>query len=166
LDYLEKRRPQLAYAEFQAAGYPIGSGAVESGNKIVVEARLKGSGMHWARPHVNPMLALRNMACSERWEEAWPEIERQRRQQDRHAREQRRQQRRLKRQPVLTLPQSSRPEDATPPQAVQASKPVKVSKPRTPAGKAHRPAENHPWRHSPIGRAVFLPRKTASSAKL
>jgi hypothetical protein len=25
----------------------------------VVEARLKGSGMHWARANVNPMLALR-----------------------------------------------------------------------------------------------------------
>ncbi len=29
LDYLEKRRPLIAYLRFQAAGYPIGSGAVE-----------------------------------------------------------------------------------------------------------------------------------------
>jgi hypothetical protein len=32
----------------------------------VVEARLKGSGMHWAEGHVNPMLALRNVICSDR----------------------------------------------------------------------------------------------------
>jgi hypothetical protein len=32
LSYLEKRRAHIAYAQFQAAGYPIGSGAVESGN--------------------------------------------------------------------------------------------------------------------------------------
>lgn len=43
LGYLMKRRPQLQYGQFQAAGYPIGSGMVESANKLVVEARLKGS---------------------------------------------------------------------------------------------------------------------------
>ncbi|MGH2733875.1 MAG: ISKra4 family transposase [Actinomycetota bacterium] len=72
--YLAKRRAQIAYAEFLAAGYPIGSGMVESANKLVVEARLKGSGMHWARPNVNPMLALRTAACSGRWKQEWPRI--------------------------------------------------------------------------------------------
>lgn len=72
--YLEARRAQIRYAQFQADGYPIGSGAVESANKVVVEARLKGSGMHWAAAHVNPMLGLRTIACADRWEEAWPQI--------------------------------------------------------------------------------------------
>ena len=67
LEYLEKRREQIRYAEFQAQGYPIGSGAVESANKLVVEARLKGPGMHWARKNVDPMLALRTVVCSGRW---------------------------------------------------------------------------------------------------
>ena len=70
LNYLEKRRAHPDYARFQASGYPIGSGSVESANKLVVEARMKGAGMHWARPHVDPMLALRTIACSDRWEEA------------------------------------------------------------------------------------------------
>jgi hypothetical protein len=74
--YLEKRRDQLRYARFQRLGYPIGSGSVESANKLVVEARLKGAGMHWARAHVNPLLALRGAACSDRWEEAWPQLAR------------------------------------------------------------------------------------------
>ena len=56
--YLEKRAAHMQYPAFQAAGWPIGDGAVESANKLVVEARLKGSGMHWARPHVDPMLGL------------------------------------------------------------------------------------------------------------
>jgi hypothetical protein len=64
--YLEARLPQIQYAQFRAAGYPIGSGAVESANKLVVEARLKGSGMHWARANVNPMVVLRATACSDR----------------------------------------------------------------------------------------------------
>jgi hypothetical protein len=165
LSYLEKRRAHIEYAQFQAAGYPIGSGAVESGNKVVVEARLKGAGMHWARAHVNPMLALRNIPCSDRWEEAWPEIERQRRQQDRLAREQRRQQRRLKRPAVTAMPQSSCPEDVRPVRSTSVSHPVEPTNMRNPSGRAHRPADNHPCRHSPIGRAVFLPKKRPSSAK-
>lgn len=74
VEYLEKRQGQIRYAEFLAAGYPIGSGAVESANKLVVEFRLKGAGMHWAREHVDPMVALRTIACNDRWDEAWPQI--------------------------------------------------------------------------------------------
>jgi len=74
LRYLEKRRGILDYAWYQARGYPVGSGSVESANKLVVERRLKGTGMHWARAHVNPMVALRTIACNDRWQEAWPQI--------------------------------------------------------------------------------------------
>ena len=73
--YLKKRESQIQYPTFQAQGWPIGSGIVESGNKLVVEARLKGAGMHWAEQHVNPMLALRNIICSDRWQEEWAKIE-------------------------------------------------------------------------------------------
>jgi hypothetical protein len=74
VQYLEARRAQLTYAQFQAAGDPIGSGIVESANKLVVEARLKGSGMHWARANVNPLVALRATLCSGRWGERWPTL--------------------------------------------------------------------------------------------
>lgn len=81
LTYLRKRKPQLQYPRFQAEGWPIGNGSVESGNKLVVEVRLKGSGMHWADQHVNAMLALRNIVCSGRWKEDWPRVEQRLRQQ-------------------------------------------------------------------------------------
>jgi hypothetical protein len=55
LAYLEKRVGQMQYPTFQAEGWPIGSGVVESANKVVGEARLKGAGMHWARASVNPL---------------------------------------------------------------------------------------------------------------
>lgn len=74
LGYFEKRRSQLTYATFQAQGYPIGSGAVESANKLVVEARLKGSGMHWQRTSVSPMVSLRALLCSDRWTTDWPAL--------------------------------------------------------------------------------------------
>jgi len=75
LAYLKKRKAHMQYPLFQAQGWPIGSGMVESGNKLVVQARLKGAGMHWAEEHVNPMLAIRNILCSGRWREDWPKIE-------------------------------------------------------------------------------------------
>ena len=74
LAYLRRRIEQLRYTSFQALGYPIGSGMVESGNKLVVEARMKGAGMHWQRGNVTPMVALRGVLCSGRWRKAWPRI--------------------------------------------------------------------------------------------
>jgi hypothetical protein len=74
LAYLARRFDQIQYAAFLAAGLPIGSGIVESANKLVVEARLKGAGMHWARANVDPMLALRNAECSDRWAETWSTV--------------------------------------------------------------------------------------------
>ena len=74
LTYFEKRRAHLAYADFRKLGYPIGSGAIESANKLVVEARLKGSGMHWLRANVSPMVSLRALLCSDRWAAEWPPL--------------------------------------------------------------------------------------------
>jgi hypothetical protein len=81
LAYLKKRKAQMQYPLFQTQGWPIGSGMVESGNKLVVQARLKGAGMHWKAEHINPMLAIRNILCSGRWREDWPKIEARLRQQ-------------------------------------------------------------------------------------
>lgn len=72
--YLEKRAGQMQYPVYQAAGWPIGSGSVESGHKVVMQARLKGPGMRWERGNVNPMLALRTAVCNDRWPEAWCEV--------------------------------------------------------------------------------------------
>ena len=74
LAYLRKREQMLQYPQFRQEGWPIGSGIVESANKLVVEARLKGSGMHWHPSQVNAMLTLRNVVCNNRWDETWPTI--------------------------------------------------------------------------------------------
>lgn len=76
LAYLEKRKPQLQYPSFQAQGRPIGSGATESGNKLVVEARLKGVGPKecsasatsiWRRLRCLARRRRLARACSSRW---------------------------------------------------------------------------------------------------
>jgi hypothetical protein len=71
LAYLQKREAHMQYPTYQAAGWPIGSGSVESANKGVVEARLKGAGMRWGRHNVNPMLVLRNAVCNRQWNQTW-----------------------------------------------------------------------------------------------
>ena len=71
LTYLQKREAHMQYPRYQEAGWPIGSGSVESANKLVVEARLKGAGMRWGRQNVNPMLVLRNAVCNRRWNQTW-----------------------------------------------------------------------------------------------
>jgi hypothetical protein len=149
LDYLQKRQAQMQYPLFLAAGWPIGDGAVESGNKLVVEARLKGSGMHWAREQVDPMLALRNIVCSDRWDEAWPQITQTLRQQARHRRCARHEKRR---QPAQTTQAPTAP--ICPATAKRPLPPTPVP-PATASTEPWRPPANHPWRHMPVGRARF-----------
>lgn len=157
ISYLEKRYEQMRYAEFIAAGYPIGSGMVESGNKLVVEARLKGAGMHWARRQVNPMLALRNVACSDRWEEAWPQICQRLRL---AARERSRQKRCTRGKPAAEI---TNHRASTVPSTVPAPRDVLRSQPHQPSAESlcvsspHRPAADHPWRRP------FLPRRNRSA---
>jgi hypothetical protein len=74
LFYLQSRLPMLDYAHFRHRGYPIGSGSVESGHKVVVQRRMKGAGMRWEARHLDPMLALRNLICNGRWEAGWQQI--------------------------------------------------------------------------------------------
>ena len=92
--YLRKRLASMDYPAFQRAGWPIGSGMVESGNKLVMQARLKGAGMHWAPEQVNAMLALRMALCNERWDAGWHDQLRWNRQ-TRSAQRQRKQQHRF-----------------------------------------------------------------------
>lgn len=157
LEYLEKRQEQIRYAEFAAQGYPIGSGAVESANKLVVEARLKGAGMHWAREHVDPMVALRTIACSDRWEEAWPQISARLRQQHKERVRQRRAACRAATELTAGIapptPTAEAPVAEASPMVVLEGKPIPPAAGAKPTTGPRRPAANHPWRRLPIGQA-------------
>jgi hypothetical protein len=65
--YVRDRRARLAYPAFRAAGWPVGSGATESGHKQVMQARMQRAGMRWARAHVSPLLALSLLEHNGRW---------------------------------------------------------------------------------------------------
>jgi hypothetical protein len=96
LTYLQKREAHMQYPIYQEAGWPIGSGSVESANKLVVEARLKGAGMRWGRQNVDPMLVLRNAVCNREWKQTW-EVSRTQRHTLRTQRRQAKSQQRLER---------------------------------------------------------------------
>ncbi len=135
LDYLRKREALMQYPQFRQKGWPIGSGMVESANKNVVEARLKGPGMHWERKNVNPMLALRNAVCNDRWQEMWQKALKQHRQQQALHRMSRAEQRT---QALLSVCNSSSVE--SPPHSAAASEHISPPAPCQPASKELSPS--------------------------
>jgi hypothetical protein len=148
VNYLQKRRELMDYPTYQQQGWPIGSGSVESSHKLVMQARLKGPGMHWRPEHVNPMLALRLALLNDRWSEFWQAQHRLRLHQHQLKRQTRQQQRLLEHQAAR---QQAHPPSSPPP-----------STPKPTRQKTGRTQAQHRW-----GRQTFSPRmlKQASDAK-
>lgn len=71
LTFFRNQAPRMAYDQYEAQGYPIGSGAVESANRHVVGVRVKQAGMRWTAVGVAGVLALRALLRSDRWEAWW-----------------------------------------------------------------------------------------------
>lgn len=144
--YLCKREALMHYPQFRRHGWPIGSGMVESANKLVVQARLKGAGMHWQRTNVNPMLALRNGVCNARWQETWLTAVARARAQQQAARAK-------PGLPAEACSCASVPNDPIPPAAPAAS--LSPPPPRLPPEPAatlpgsSRPSPHHPWKKTP-----------------
>jgi hypothetical protein len=165
LGYWEKRRGMLDYAWFQAQAYPIGSGSVESANKLVVERRLKGAGMHWARAPVNPRVALRTVACSDRWADAWPQIVQHMRQHIWQRRVQHQKSKRPSHPPLPAQPPVPLAPAAGATRATRRTPSPRPALPKTPKA-PYRPRPDHPWRRFRIGRARSQPPVAAYAAKL
>jgi hypothetical protein len=73
LTYLGNQKGRMDYPGYEAAGWYIGSGAVESACKTVVGARLKGAGMRWREPGSQALCHVRALYRSERgqWQAFW-----------------------------------------------------------------------------------------------
>jgi hypothetical protein len=74
ITYIFNNRRRMDYVRYRQAGYPVGSGSVESGCKLVVQGRMKQAGMRWSRKGAQAMLALRSVLLSERWDAVWPSL--------------------------------------------------------------------------------------------
>jgi hypothetical protein len=73
LNYLRNNRHRMDYAKYQANGWLIGSGSVESACKTVVNQRLKLAGMRWGDSGTDEMCHLRALFRSEpgQWDAFW-----------------------------------------------------------------------------------------------
>ena len=58
-NYISNNRDRINYQAYRANGYFVGSGAIESANKIIVQRRLKQAGMRWGVQGAQAVLTLR-----------------------------------------------------------------------------------------------------------
>lgn len=70
LAYLRKHGEagRLKYPYFRSVGLPLGSGAIESSIRRVINLRLKGNGIFWRQDHAEAMLQVRSQIISGRWD--------------------------------------------------------------------------------------------------
>jgi len=66
--YYTENRTRMRYDEYLRLGYGIGSGAVESAHKQVVQARMRQAGMRWSELGARHLLALRVLLLNDQWD--------------------------------------------------------------------------------------------------
>ena len=72
-EYFGKNLHRMEYPEYEAEGWQIGSGVVESACKTVVGQRLKGAGMRWSEAGAHALCHVRALYRSEKgqWAAFW-----------------------------------------------------------------------------------------------
>jgi len=66
--YIENNIDKINYPDYKDRGFFVGSGAIESANKTVVQRRLKQSGMRWSVAGAQSMVTLRAKDESGLWD--------------------------------------------------------------------------------------------------
>ena len=71
--YFANNVHRMEYPEYQAKGWQIGSGVVESACKTVVGQRMKGAGMRWSEKGAHALCHVRALYRSEKgqWDSFW-----------------------------------------------------------------------------------------------
>ena len=71
INYYQSHRKAMRYDQYIAAGYPIGSGAVEGTCLHLVKDRMQGSGMRWTVRGAEAVLQLRALYQNGDWDAYW-----------------------------------------------------------------------------------------------
>ena len=74
LNYFRAHADKMQYADYVAAGLPIGSGVTEAGCKELIKARFCRSGMRWNRDSGAKVLQLRAIRLSDQWDSFWSKV--------------------------------------------------------------------------------------------
>lgn len=64
----------LQYLSFKRRGLPLGSGAIESAIRRVINLRLKSNAIYWLEENAEAMFALRASLLTDRWEEQLSDV--------------------------------------------------------------------------------------------
>jgi hypothetical protein len=67
--YYTNNEKRMKYAEYRKADFEIGSGAIESAHKIVIQSRMKQAGMRWSNNNVQSIISLRAKYLSGQWDQ-------------------------------------------------------------------------------------------------
>jgi hypothetical protein len=70
-DYFGRNAERMRYPKFRRQHLFVGSGVIEAGCKTLIGSRLKQSGMFWAVPGANSIIALRCRHLSGGFEDYW-----------------------------------------------------------------------------------------------
>ena len=71
MGYLKRFGDAVCYDAFRQAGFPVGSGEIESAHKSLPQQRLKLPGACWHPDSLNPMMALRVVRANGWWDDFW-----------------------------------------------------------------------------------------------
>ena len=71
LGYFAANASRMDYPTLIASKLPIGSGAIESTCKTLIEEREKGAGMRWTESGAQAVATLRALHKSGRWTQFW-----------------------------------------------------------------------------------------------
>ena len=139
--YFTTHATRMAYPAFQARLFPIGSGAIESTAKNLIQQRQTLAGMRWTRAGAQRVASLRALHRSDRWTAFW------------HTQPLRRL-RLLVSDPARTTPSPKRDRAPTTPT---------VPAPPTPAGRTHVETSGKPWAKGKDSwrRAPMCPKRSA-----
>lgn len=76
INYLERHGEagHMDYAIFRRRKLPVGSGAIESAVRRVINLRLKGNSIFWEEENAEAMLVLRGLVLSRRWNEVFAKM--------------------------------------------------------------------------------------------
>ena len=78
IGYLQKHGEagRLKYPTFRGLGLPLGSGAIESTVRRVVNPRMKSNAMYWREQNAEAMLQIRAQILTDRWDERMKQVRR------------------------------------------------------------------------------------------
>ncbi len=69
--YFTNQASRMAYDQYRADGWDIGSGMIESGCKAIIGQREKGPGMRWTDAGAQTVANVRLLLFNDEWTDFW-----------------------------------------------------------------------------------------------